>query len=67
MKEIYTKCPRCGSQKIFVVTDEQYEMYQSGDYHIQDIFPELSAASRERLISGICGKCWDELFKFEEE
>jgi hypothetical protein len=28
----------------------------------QDCFPELSRTDREFLISGICGKCWDEMF-----
>lgn len=67
MKEIYTKCPICGSEKTFVVTDEQYDMYISGDYHIQDIFPDLSAADRERFITGMCGQCWDDMFKDEED
>lgn len=66
MKEIYTKCPRCGSEKTFMVSDEQYELWKSGKSYIQDILPELSATDRERLITGICGKCWNEIFKCKE-
>ena len=34
---------------------------------IQDAFPELSKEDRERLITGICPKCWKELFGDEDE
>lgn len=67
MKQIFTKCPICGSEKVFNVTDAQWNMYNSREYHIQDIFPELSPADRERMITGICGKCFDDMFKNEYE
>ncbi|MBO1003151.1 hypothetical protein [Pseudogracilibacillus auburnensis] len=34
--------------------------------HVQDAMPYLSADDRELLISGICGKCFDEI-PFEED
>ena len=43
--------------------DEQYNQYTSGDGLIQHIFPNLSAATREILITGICPTCWDNAFK----
>ena len=35
--------------------------------HIQDIMPELAPEMRELFISGMCPKCWDKLFSFEDE
>ena len=29
---------------------------------VQDAFPMLSADDRERLVTGICGPCWERLF-----
>jgi hypothetical protein len=40
--------------------------FKSGSF-ASACFPSLSADQREFLISGICGKCWDELFKESEE
>lgn len=34
---------------------------------VQDIFPELPAATRELLISGTCMSCWDRLFPEDDE
>ena len=35
--------------------------------HIQDALSFLSADDREILISGICPKCWNEMFGMNEE
>ena len=34
---------------------------------IQFAFPKLSDAERELLISGVCNKCWKDLFGGNEE
>lgn len=66
MKNIYTKCPICGKKTIFTVTDEQYDKYINKKENIQRIFPKLSCEDREKLITGICGDCWNKIFKDEE-
>lgn len=66
MKNIYTKCSMCGKETTFTVTDEQYQKYIDGKENVQRIFPELSCAEREKLITGICGDCWNKIFKDEE-
>ena len=66
MKQIRTQCPECGKVHIFEVSDEQYQKYINNEGYIQTIFPSLSAGEREMLITGICPKCWDEIFKEEE-
>lgn len=39
----------------------QYEAWRSGT-NIQIAMPQLDADSREFLISGTCGSCWDAMF-----
>ena len=34
--------------------------------HIQKALPNNTAEEREMLITGICSKCWDELFSEDE-
>lgn len=34
---------------------------------IQRAMPNLSADQRELLISHTCGKCWDRMFKVDDE
>ena len=56
-------CIKCGEVFQIPMTVTQYMMYVNGDGKVQEIFPELSADMRELLISGICGKCFDDMFK----
>jgi hypothetical protein len=52
------------------LTSDQYQRYQSwreGDILIQDALPELSAAERETLISGISPQEWTEAFGEDDE
>ncbi len=64
------RAKRCGTCQIeyqIEVDSEQLERYDKGIEHVQNIFPEMSAENREFFfISGICGKCWDEMFSDEE-
>jgi hypothetical protein len=59
MKVVKRTCPWCGQENSVEMTDEQYDEYTTGASTIQRIFPELTPATREILITGICGKCWD--------
>lgn len=67
MKNIYTKCPMCGKETVFMVTDEQYQKYIDGKENVQRIFPELSCEEREMLITGICPDCWNKIFPKNDE
>jgi len=61
--KLYSKrCPRCHSFKVFKVTAWQKRKYMDTQELIQNIFPDMSADDRERLVSGYCPKCWDILF-----
>jgi len=48
------------------MTEQQCRELNKGEKHIQDILTDFSPEDRETLISGICPKCWDEIFADEE-
>jgi len=67
-------CRICKKTIQVVLTPDQYtryEMWRSGKItHIQDALPELPelpASTRELMISGVCGVCWDSMFGEEED
>lgn len=64
MIDVKTKCPCCGSENVVSMTDEQYTEYNAGYKNIQFIFPDWSPEDRELLISGVCAKCWKNIFDF---
>ena len=47
------------------MTQNQYDQYVNGESHVQVIFPELSAAQREFLISGCTEADWNSIFAEE--
>lgn len=56
-----TTCPFCGSKKDVVVDPIQYNMWRHHGFAIQNAMPQLSASDRERLVTGACDDCWDEM------
>ena len=58
-------CRRCQKVTDLQVDLEKFVAWQQGEL-IQEAFPELDADQRELLISGICPKCWDEMFPSDE-
>lgn len=59
------RCPTCKNQEKIRVKGEDLFAYNQGK-HVQQAFPYLTPAQRERLITGICGKCFDDMFKEED-
>lgn len=57
-------CANCGQSRPVSCTEEQYRRWQSGA-KIQDAMPDLPAAERDLLLSGICETCWREIFHEE--
>ena len=55
-------CPICGQEEEVPVYAEDYADWENGEL-IQNAFPYLSANQRERLMTGICPDCWDNLFR----
>lgn len=54
------QCGRCGYDFEVPATAEQLSNWRSGEL-IQRAMPNLTADERELLISGYCGKCFDEI------
>ena len=44
------------------VTQLQIDLYDSGQYKIQDVFPELSADDREFIKTGVTLQEWSDTF-----
>lgn len=63
---IITVCPLCGTEFTIKVSTSDYLEYLDGTL-VQDAFPYLSADEREALVSGICSKCWENMFSSPEE
>lgn len=66
--EIVAYCNMCGKSVTLKVNFDDFEEYYSPNRrHIQDIFPYLTPAERELLISHTCEECWNKMFSFEEQ
>jgi hypothetical protein len=63
-------CKRCKKDQSIIIADPSaYDRWKKahdaklpGNY-IQNILPELTPDEREMLVSGVCGTCFDEMFK----
>jgi hypothetical protein len=53
-------CSNCKQNSIKVLSFKLLRVKYQGQL-VQNEFPELSADERELIISGICGKCFDDL------
>lgn len=66
MVNLKVQCIMCGMTIIIPVREEDYQKFISPDRpHIQDIFPYLTPAERELLISRTCEPCWNKMFPDE--
>lgn len=66
MISIDTECPMCGSAKVITVPFDHYNRWTHGTL-IQDAFPYLDDADRERIKTGICNDCWNNMFSSDED
>lgn len=58
-------CVKCNRKVEFEVTSQEFKNWQDGML-IQRAMPNLNADQREFLMSGICGSCFDEMFRPED-
>ena len=58
--KVNTQCRLCGDKKVLYLPKSGYEKYMEG-MAIQDAMPDVDAADRELLISGVCHVCWDKI------
>ena len=64
---ITTTCPFCGKENYVEVDFDDFMNWTENNVLIQDAFPYLSADERELIKTGICSKCWDDMFGNEGE
>ena len=55
-------CLKCNVNHTISLDKERYIKRQTGT-RIQEVFPEIDVDTGELLISGICGNCFDLLYK----
>ena len=60
---VEVECTMCHTKHTILVPTAGYKLWASGQAKIQDALPCLSADERELLLSNVCPKCWDKLFK----
>lgn len=60
-------CRKCKKYTPVEITDEQFIKLKEGKELVQRVLHDKPAEIRELFISNICGDCWDDLFKEEEE
>lgn len=54
-------CYSCKETQNVQVLETELERFREGDF-AQNCFRKLPSAAREFLISGICDKCWNDMF-----
>jgi len=55
-------CKKCNVNHTIILDKERYIKWQTGT-PIQRVFPEIDIDTRELMISGICGPCFDKLIE----
>jgi hypothetical protein len=60
LKEVTKKCPNCLEEHSMMVDKNKYNRWRAGE-KVQMVWPEMTPAQREFLITGICSdECWNE-------
>ena len=59
-------CPDCAGTETLVITYKDYENFRTNIMAIQEALPGLTPAQRERLMSGLCGPCFDIVTRGED-
>ena len=60
------QCSVCRETKTVDATPEQVAAWKAGAL-IQNAMPNVPKDQRELLMSGICGTCFDRMFRDDEE
>lgn len=64
--ELKTVCPCCMRMHIVKVAFDDFVAWKNGKL-IQKAMPYLEDYEREMLISGVCRRCWDDMFTAGDE
>jgi len=55
------KCPLCGESTIIVMRRDKYVRWNNDKELIQNVWPDLTAAQREIMITGLHDTCFQEV------
>lgn len=64
---IMVTCRTCGNDCVVDATDEQYVAWKEGHMLIQNAMPDIPKEQRELLLSGICGVCFNRMFRDDDD
>lgn len=64
---IVIACRTCGEDRVIDCTDEQYVAWKENHMLIQNAMPDVPKEQRELLLSGICGACFNRMFRDDDE
>lgn len=67
MVQVRTQCPTCKEKKDVPVKLASYNSWMYHGMLIQEAFPELNDDDRERIMTGTCQKCWDDMWDYMED
>lgn len=62
MRYTTPRCQMCRQSSNLVLDERKVAAWQAGA-HIQNVFPELTAAQRELIMTGTHPGCWDEMWR----
>ena len=59
-------CNLCGNPQVLPIEREDLIAWSKSGLFVQDYFPHLSPNDREMIMTGTCGRCFDDLFPVSE-
>lgn len=67
--KLTTKCAMCGKVSSREVPADRWAAFEEFDGHVQDFWPDWSAADREHFFmpGGTCDDCWKQMFPPDDE
>ena len=60
------ECPFCGERNVIELTpaeEANYVLWQQRKLLMQEAFPKRSVDEREMIKTGICERCWNNMFE----
>jgi hypothetical protein len=55
-------CSECKRLVEIAIQESDFEIFRTSSISIQKCFPYLTFNEREILLSGVCGRCYDNFF-----
>jgi Zn ribbon nucleic-acid-binding protein len=62
MVQVGIVCPACNRPGVVFLPKEGLDNWKNKRMSVQKAFPDLTATTRERLLTGYCPACQEEIF-----